>query len=195
MVRPSKILRCAPFPQRSKAAAALAVTISAPTAPRRSASVPHGIREIRCRRVGPGATGATGAGAGALSGQGQTIKRNSTTRFFGKWFNFVAAIPDVPVVSNATESTMQEAVVSAFTVSSLKISLSAAAGSAGNGYTFTVRKGGVDTAVTCQILGTATSCTDTTNSVSFAAGDLFSIKAVSSAAGAVDNLDAFWIVK
>jgi hypothetical protein len=90
---------------------------------------------------------------------------------------------------------MQEGVLIAGTVSNLRIELEAAAGSAGNGYTFTLRKGGVDTAVTCQILGAATSCTDTTNSVSFAVGDLFSIKAVSSAAGANDNRDVHWIAK
>jgi hypothetical protein len=45
-----------------------------------------------------------------------------------------------------------------------------------NGATFTLRKNQADTAVTCSISAGLTKCSDSSNSVDFAAGDLFSIK-------------------
>lgn len=51
-----------------------------------------------------------------------------------------------------------------------------------NSYTFTIRKNGLDSTLTCTILGSATSCSDTdpAHSVTFDAGDLISVKAVPS---------------
>lgn len=43
-------------------------------------------------------------------------------------------------------------------------------------YAFTVRRNGADTAVTCTVSGSASSCVDTSNSVAFAADDTISIK-------------------
>jgi hypothetical protein len=49
-------------------------------------------------------------------------------------------------------------------------------------YTFTVRKNGLDTDLTCVIAGSDASCSDTdsAHSVSFSGGDLLSIKAAPS---------------
>jgi hypothetical protein len=82
------------------------------------------------------------------------------------------------------------------TLSQLRVRLSAAAGAAGSSYTFNVRKTGVNTGVTCTISAAATSCSDTTNSASFSAGDLITIAAVpSSPTQPTDNLDVRWTAK
>ena len=81
------------------------------------------------------------------------------------------------------------------TLSELRVRLSAAAGGAGSSYAFTVRKNGVDTSVTCTIAVAATSCSDTTNSVSFSAGDLISVLADPSATQPTDNLEVRWTAK
>ncbi len=85
---------------------------------------------------------------------------------------------------SATESDVEQMMPVAGTLSNLYVRLDGAAGAAGSGrsYTFTVRKNGTtDTAVTCTVLETATLCSDTTNSATFSAGDLISIKSDPSA--------------
>ena len=52
-------------------------------------------------------------------------------------------------------------------------------------FTYTVRKNGVATAVTCQTTGATNIAQDTTNKVVFANGDLFSIELVTSAGAGV----------
>jgi hypothetical protein len=49
---------------------------------------------------------------------------------------------------------------------------------AGHSWTFTVRKNGADTAVTCTIVGNGTlrTCSDTSHTAAFVAGDLISIR-------------------
>lgn len=49
---------------------------------------------------------------------------------------------------------------------------------------YTLRKNGVDTALTCTVSGAGTTASDTTHTVAFAAGDTWSIKAVNSATAA-----------
>lgn len=76
----------------------------------------------------------------------------------------------------------------AFTVSRLHLRVTTAPG-VGKSWTFTLQKNGSDTAVVAVISGTDTQGTDTTNSVTYAAGDTFNIKCVPSgtptAAGSV----------
>lgn len=55
---------------------------------------------------------------------------------------------------------------------------SAGAGASGKSYTVTLRKNQVDTAITCTILETATTCQDTINSITTAPGDILSVKVV-----------------
>jgi hypothetical protein len=125
-----------------------------------------------------------------IGGGTQDIKKASTT-YFGFWF---AGVDNGQVIgkANTTESAVQEQVLFGGTVNAIRIRLNAAAGAAGTGYTFTLRKNGVDTAVTCSITGTATTCTDTAHSASFSAGDLFSISAVPTVTQPTDNLDLLW---
>jgi len=55
---------------------------------------------------------------------------------------------------------------------------SAGAGASGKSYTVTLRKNQVDTAITCVVLETATTCQDTVNSITTAPGDILSLKVV-----------------
>jgi hypothetical protein len=83
----------------------------------------------------------------------------------------------------AAETAVQQAVPVAGTLSLLYVRIDGTAGTAGSGrsYTVTIRLNGTDTSVSCVILDTATSCSDLSNSVTFAAGDLISVVAVPSA--------------
>ena len=138
--------------------------------------------------TGPtGATGATGAtGPTGPSGSPQflfggadNIKRASTTYF-------------TVGVADTTENLADLTVPAAGTMSRLSIGLSAQAGNTGTSYTFTLRKNGVNTSVTCTITFTQTSCNDLVNSASFVAGDTFAIAAVPSASQPSDNLEVRW---
>ena len=66
------------------------------------------------------------------------------------------------------------------TVQELHAALSAAPGT-GNSVTFTIRKNGSSTPVTCAVTGTGTSCADSVNAIGFATGDLISVQVVRSA--------------
>jgi hypothetical protein len=146
--------------------------------------------------TGPaGPTGATGTGGGYAAGGVKDIKR-AATRYMGLWFqglpsNGIASIAD-PLAA-AAEADAQETLIKSGTVTALKIQLAVAAGGAGTSYTFTVRKNGADTSIACTITGAATTCTGT-GSVSFAAGDLFSISAVPSVSQPTDNLEVLWYI-
>jgi hypothetical protein len=46
----------------------------------------------------------------------------------------------------------------------------------GASVTYTLRKNGSDTAITCSVVAAAFTCSDTSNSVTFAAGDAISLQ-------------------
>lgn len=92
-------------------------------------------------------------------------------------------------VSTSTEPPLA-VVTRAGTVKSMRCFLGTAPGGADTA-AFTVRKNGSDGAVTCTITGSATTCSDTSNSFTVAAGDRLSIKVVSSAGTAADATCAF----
>lgn len=99
-----------------------------------------------------------------------------------------------PTPANATEGNAQIAMPFACTVSDLYVRITAAVGGSGSSQTFTVRKNGAATAITCTISGAAgQSGSDTANSVAFAAGDLFSIESnPSTGTLPTDNLVVYW---
>lgn len=77
-------------------------------------------------------------------------------------------------------STARQCIVSSDgNIKNLRIVLTSAPG-AGKSFTFTVQKNLVDTALTCAITDTSTSCSDLSNSFSVSSGDLLLITAVPS---------------
>lgn len=85
--------------------------------------------------------------------------------------NFVPVMSLTSSTPNATESSRQQVVPAAFTMSNWYMKLGSAPGGV-TSYTFKIRKNGVDTALSITITGVATSGTDVVSMVSFAAGDI-----------------------
>ncbi len=112
-----------------------------------------------------GNTGATGAtGAILLAGTtGTTSVSKTTTEYGGFMYNSY----------NATDANVQTP-MPACTVSNLSVAMASAPGS--GSFTFTVLQNGTATAVTCVISVSATTCSDTSHSVSFTAGQLISLQ-------------------
>lgn len=83
----------------------------------------------------------------------------------------------ISTAPTATEGDVPTVCSTGGTIDSLRVKLSGAPGTGGSGksYTFTLRKNGVDTALTCTITDTATTGSDTTHSVSFSAGDIITL--------------------
>lgn len=73
-----------------------------------------------------------------------------------------------------TEANVEDIVPAAGTVKNFYFVIDTTPAS-GRSWTLTVRKNGADTAVTCTINNPNTSCSDTTHSVAFAAGDFIAV--------------------
>jgi hypothetical protein len=128
---------------------------------------------------GQGATGATGAkgdtgaaGAAAVNrdviggGDSCTLNGGSMTEYLGMFGAGCAG---------NSEADAQLAMPATGALQELHATLSAAPG-AGNSVTFTVRKNGTNTPVSCTISGAATACADAVNAVGFGTGDLISVQ-------------------
>ncbi len=78
---------------------------------------------------------------------------------------------------NANEAIVQNIIPAAGTVKNF-FALVETAPQAGRSWTFTVRKNGADTAVTCTIVGDGVlrTCSDTVNTAAFVSGDLIAIR-------------------
>jgi len=147
------------------------------------ATGPQGLQGLTGATGPPGPAGPTGltgpqgsAGTSVVilgGGSGSTNLQTGNTNYVSMFNSY----------RSATESDVEQVMPVAGTLSNLYVRLDGTAGAAASGrsYTFTVRKNTADTAVTCTILETATSCSDATNSVAFSAGDLISVKSVPSA--------------
>lgn len=85
-----------------------------------------------------------------------------------------ATINGNSISAGGTEGSFQNVMARAGTLRNLRIKFINPPGS-GKSYKFTLRKNGVDTALTCTAADLATECSDTVNSFSFARGDLLSI--------------------
>ncbi|HTY43000.1 MAG TPA: hypothetical protein VMH79_14090, partial [Thermoanaerobaculia bacterium] len=79
---------------------------------------------------------------------------------------------------SSTERLVQNIMPRAGTVEDFYIFIETAPGGTAS-WTFTLRKNGADTALTCTVSGTNQICSDTTHSVTFAAGDLVSVREAS----------------
>lgn len=82
---------------------------------------------------------------------------------------------------SATELNVQNIMPAAGTIKNFFGSVQITPG-AGTSWTLTVRNNGANTAVTCTIMSAGPSCSDTTNTAVFVAGDLISIRITSSGA-------------
>jgi len=78
---------------------------------------------------------------------------------------------------NATEANVQQVIPTGGTLSHLYVDANGSPG-VGKSYAFTLRKNGIDTALSASIVDNNTSGNDTTDSVSVVAGDLVSMKLV-----------------
>jgi hypothetical protein len=121
-----------------------------------------------------------------IGGAAKDVQRAQTTYF--SLFNPPAE------VANTNESIVQHEMTVGGTLSQLRIRLEANNAPASSSHTFVVRRNGVDTAVTCQIGSGSSSCSNSTSTAAFAAGDLISISAVPSG-NPTDNLDVRWTAK
>lgn len=86
-------------------------------------------------------------------------------------------------LGGSLEGAVQGIETTSRTISNLYISQGPAPGT-GNSAVYTLRVNGADTAVTCTISNTASTCNDTTHSASITAGQTWSIKSVQSASAA-----------
>lgn len=94
---------------------------------------------------------------------------------------------------NATEANRSNVVAVAGRIKGLYARISVAAGAA-KSRTFTVRKNGADTSITCIISGAAdTSCTDTANSFSVVPGDYISLSATPVGTPAAATVQAYMV--
>jgi collagen triple helix repeat protein len=117
-----------------------------------------------------GPTGATGAGgAGIVSGATSTNVVGNATSFLGAYFDYSNG--------DAAEANVEVKLVGGGTFSSFRANVNGAPGN-GKTWTLTLRKNEVDTAISCQITGTATTCADTAHSATFSAGDTIDVKVV-----------------
>jgi len=93
--------------------------------------------------------------------------------------------------SSATEASVQQPMAVAGTLNGFYMRINSAL-AVTNSETYTVRKNGVDTAVTCMITSAsgALACSDTTHSATFSAGDLISIGTTHT--GVVPSVGARW---
>jgi concanavalin A-like lectin/glucanase superfamily protein/collagen triple helix repeat protein len=110
-----------------------------------------------------GATGTAGANGTSGSAIGGNYPNTGNNNFLMPW----------GATTSGTEANVSVPLPSG-TASKLVVNLTAAPG-AGGSATIRIRKNGGNTALTCTVSGTATTCTDTVNSVSFSDGDLLSI--------------------
>ncbi|MBI2640944.1 MAG: hypothetical protein HYW91_03635 [Candidatus Sungbacteria bacterium] len=113
----------------------------------------------------------TAAAASIMTFRSEDSMTAGTTRFMG------------PYQSSALEGTESNAQIDApiaFTASNLYVRTGAAPG-AGKTLVVTLRKNSADTALTCTVSDTNTTCTDLSNSVTFVAGDDVALSIVLSA--------------
>jgi hypothetical protein len=139
--------------------------------------------------TGPtGATGPTGpaSGAGIISGGRSALTEFDLPNnpqllgapwFLGPLYTFAVVITDNPLPSHAgfltAEADVQMPVKAAGTLSNFRVFLNAAPGP-GASWTFTVRKNGANTGVSCPIVQPNTTCSSGATA-SFAVDDLLSI--------------------
>lgn len=115
----------------------------------------------------------------ALAADTQMIIYRSTGNIYSSGTNYYG-ITSGPG-GTSSESLRKSKVAAAGVLDYMLIELTVAPGS-GKSRTFTIRKNGADTGLSCAVSNTATTCNDTSSTVTFAAGDDINIKQVVSGA-------------
>ncbi len=135
----------------------------------------------------PGATGATGSqgpqGPTGATGATGATPAITTALTGGACANQLAGFgaTDYMGPGNCLSNLATDVQISlprASTTTNLSVILDTAPGGS-NSFTFTILKNGTATSLTCQITGSATTCSDTSHTVSFAAGDTLVLQATS----------------
>lgn len=95
------------------------------------------------------------------------------------------------------ETRTHNVVPDSFTLDYLRVKLGTAPGAAASNksWTFTLRKNVADTALQCTIFETATSCSDTTNSVSVVAGDKINLESGPSSTAPNSSANNYWALR
>jgi hypothetical protein len=93
-----------------------------------------------------------------------------------------------------TESEAQISIPFNCSISNFYVAFSANVGTVGNGYTTTIRKNGVNSLVAVALTGAVSSGSDLVDSISFTAGDLFSISVVPTGTPST-NLNLKWTAR
>ena len=133
--------------------------------------------------TGPaGPTGAAGPNTSLLGGSVSNATANQTT-YSAPFMGF----------TSSTQSSVEQRMPVGGTVDQFAVRLSNDPGSSPNSWAFTVMNATTASTVTCSISGTSVSCNDLTHSVSFAAGDLLSIRLVPNSDP--DNTSVRWTAR
>jgi hypothetical protein len=133
--------------------------------------------------------GGTGAPLSVFSSTGLAVSGSTTV------YVTFAAIGTGGSSSSTTESQRQMVMPAAFTIKNLFVVTNTAQPNDGP-LVFTVRKNGVDTTLTVTVAANAAASTvsDTTHTVSFAAGDLLSMKIVNNSSSSSAGVSQFAVV-
>jgi hypothetical protein len=129
------------------------------------------------------------AGGGSTSSSGLTVYSQAvTTSMSSDTVYFPVGGGGQP---NATEANANSFQGSAGTISGFGVNAGVHAIGSGTAVTFTWRKNGISQGVTCTVTDPAITCSDTTHSFSFSAGDALDIQATSNGAVAMSIL---WVL-
>src|SRR3990167_4573843 len=107
----------------------------------------------------------------------QVMMSSTSTALSATATQYLAVMGMGSAAPATAEGDRKELTASGGTLKNLRMEVATAPG-AGTSRAFTLRKNGANTAVTCTISGTATSCTDTANSVAVVAADDVSVSSV-----------------
>jgi len=133
--------------------------------------------------TGPAGGGTGGAGPSIIGGAAKKIKKDED--------RYLPLFSGIGEDASDTESERQAFMPASGSVKNFYILLSPANSVASSSYTFTIRKNGASTSVTCTA-GVTDNCSDTSNCADFNAGDKISVLSDPSATQPSNDLQVLW---